>query len=173
MRLRHILAGLAEVLRGEVMAHVPGDTQALPGEKGQTIEGRNHLCFSAVLLSRNEEFGIAFSAHDGRSNDTDDMPFGNGSQPARDVIADVSVDSAIANDAGARDRFAAGLELRLDKRDEKGAGTGERERRREGQFQRYEADIAHDQVRLFSQVGSMKIAGIQPFQKLDSRVISQ
>src|SRR5215208_7203881 len=141
--------------------------------KDKRSRGEIISSFLAVLFSGNEEFGIAFGTRDGRSNDTDDTPFGNGSKPARDVIADFSMKRRIANDAGARDRFASGLELRLDERNETGAGTGARKGGRECQFQRYEADIADDQVRLFRQVGSVKIAGIQSFQKLDSRIIAQ
>src|SRR5687767_1333169 len=83
------------------------------------------------------------------------------------------MDGGIADDAGARHRFASGFELRLDESDERSTGKSECEGGRKHQFQRYEADIADDKVRPFRQVGSTELTGVQSFQKKDSSIIAQ
>ena len=65
---------------------------------------------------------------------------------AGDALADRAVNRRVAHDAALADLLAAGLELRLDQRDQLGPLGGQRQRRRQHRRQADEAGIAGDQV---------------------------
>ncbi len=99
-----------------------------------------------------------------RAIDTDEMPFGNlGATSARSRRQTLRWMAASRTMPDARDRFAAGLELRLDQSHEACARTGKREGGRQRQFKRDEA--RHRQTmksRLFRQVRRRRSRALSP-----------
>src|SRR5580704_6139501 len=74
----------------------------------------------STTLGLDEKFAIAVAAGDRRRHDTADAPAEPG-QEGFDVVADRGVDGRIAHDA-LLDVAAAGLELRLDQRNQRRPG---------------------------------------------------
>ena len=66
-------------------------------------------------------------------------------------------------------RAAPDLELRLDQRDEGGAGPGERQRRRQRLGERDERQVGDDEAGR-RQAGAGEVAGVQPLDRMHPRV---
>ncbi len=67
----------------------------------------------------------------------------------------------------------AGLELRLDQRDQLGARRGQRQRRRQHVLERDEADVDGDDVGGIAEAGGIELANVGAFERHDLRPVAQ
>ena len=71
------------------------------------------------------------------------------------------------------DILASRFKLRLDQRDEPGARRGERQRMRQNEAQRNEADVADDRAGRRLEQAGVKFAGVESFMRDDMGVFAQ
>ena len=96
-----------------------------------------------------QKFNITFRATQGRFGDANHRPAHLRRQPGLDIGANGGVHGRVADHTLFADGLAASLKLRLDQRDQISARPGQREGRRQNQFERDEASVTDHQIGQF------------------------
>ena len=120
-----------------------------------------------------QEFPVAFWAEDRALDEANYRPARLPRNPGGSALADLVMDGGIADHPAFADLLAAGLELRLDERHERGFFGGECQRRRQYLREPNEARIAGDQVNRFGNMGSGQVPGVQSFLDNDPQILPQ
>src|SRR6266545_449183 len=105
-----------------------------------------------------EEFDIACRPRDRRLERVLELPR-LACGPLLELPQDLQADGVAAHDAALADLSAAGLELRLDQRDNRRIVLQQREHWREHQAQRNEGHVDHGQIGLFGQLRQVASVG--------------
>ncbi len=134
--------------------------------------GRSRRSRSSVLDPGEQEFAVAVAASDRRGADAE-----RARQPAKASSQARSFSAMRGPSARSFKMPPLPIASRpasncgLTRRDALRTGCGERQRRRQRQHQRDEADVADEEIRGFAaEVGKREVAGVEPFDDGDARV---
>jgi hypothetical protein len=105
-------------------------------------------------------------------DDTDNRPT-LALDPRRRSLAHGMMNCRVADNAAFADRLRAGLELRLDQRDEQRPGLGQRQRREQHRGQTDKACIAGHEIDRVGNVGGGQVAGVDALMHDDARILAQ
>jgi hypothetical protein len=120
-----------------------------------------------------QEFPISLWAEDRTFDNPHDNPTRLRRDPGGGALAHLAVDRRVAHHPTFADTLSAGLELRLDERDERGLFGRERERRRQYRREPDEARITGDYFDGLGDLGSGQVTGVQALVNDDARILPQ
>src|SRR5262249_41299727 len=147
----------------------PVDVSAMPSPEWPSAA----MVTVSATPAAEQELAVAAAARYRRLDQAVDLPAGLRGEPAGDTLGRGSRDADGPDDAAFAKRRRATLELRLDQEPAPRPRAGKSERRRQGKFQRDEAQVGDDRVGRPGEVGVVETADVHSLARNHARIASE